>query len=68
MTKARLMALGPATLRLQLGSLRPSRKPGLALRQRKEGQEASQQHTGSVPRHPGHPSHSDLGPGAGNCT
>ena len=68
MTKARLMALGPATLWFQLGSVRPPRKPSFALRQGKEGREASQQHTGSVPRHLGRPSHSDLSPGAGNCT
>lgn len=68
MTKARLMALGPAILQFQLGSLRAPRKPSLALRQRKEGQKASQQHTGSVPRHRGRPSHSDLGPHAGKCT
>lgn len=56
MTKARLMALGPAALQFQLGSLRPPHKPSLVPRQRKDGWECGQQHTGSVPRQLGRPS------------
>lgn len=55
MTKARLMALGPAALQFQLGSLRPPHTPSLVPRQRKDRWESGQEHTGSVPRQLGCP-------------
>lgn len=64
MTKARLMAPGPAALWFQLGSLRLPWKLSLVLGQRKEGWAPGQQHTGSVPSQQGHSSPADPGPGA----
>lgn len=58
----------PCSPPIPAGATQTPSKPSLVLRQRKEGREAGQQHTGSVPSQLGHPSPSDLGPRAADCT